>query len=55
MTNSSRDSAVIVWQLGFPPITREERDASQALSISAFLTEDQYRRDRDRGSETNNQ
>jgi len=45
----------ILWQVGFPPTAREERDASQALSLSALLTEDQYRRDTDRGRETNNQ
>lgn len=38
---------------GFPPIATEERDASQAVCISALLTEDQHHRDR--GRETTNQ
>lgn len=55
MTSSSQDSVAIAWQLGFPPSAREERNASQALYISALSTEDQCCRGRDRGKDANNQ
>lgn len=57
MTTSSGATAIIVQQVGFSHTAREERDASQALTTSDLLTEDQYHKDRDRrrGKATNNQ